>query len=916
MADAPASIVPLFNPDGDLIDVPTASVPVAIRQGWRQATPGEVAAYEREQKFGTTGQKVATFAEGVGEGVLGPVIPAVERAFGVPAEDIRGRQETNPVTHGAGVATGIVGSIVAPIPKGLKAFTLPGAAAKVGEAARVAMPVAEGLAGRALTSGAGMAAETALFGAADVAERAVLKDPNLTGESALATVGVSGLIGFGLGAGGTVGKELFSAGFKKAYDAAQRGYVRAVTAGAPVADAATSPAAAAAEQTRERTVATFMLQHKQEISGFEKMVPGVAEEISAASPETAAWLLKNKEAIADFERSFPGITKAMARSSPETAERMLQQRGKLITDYGERIKFADQQGKAVQGAYDTVDEALKDAFRSARPAEVEALAKAVPQETADAQVVAVRDRLKAAISEIANDPAMYEQNYAANLRKLVQRLDKVSPTVEVTYDALGNKVEKFVPGASPAEVYKALNETKQRLADFINFDKKPSLKVADTVNAFKSTYHDLRSMLEDEGVWGQLGVRQKEFNAAASAFFDARSELERRLMEGRVGDKEMSVTKVNAWMNKMADPRGAKKTDAFNNYAEAGKRLADQMEKSGVEVGPKVRAELERLQKITADIEERAAITDIVESTLRPGIRGSGPAIQMESQVARAVLPHIPGGSVISTVEGVIKSAASVPHAVGVLSAVERMAQKTANAVQAGVNVIFRPAEAAAAAGAGNVVKPADFPKVAETIRAHAADLEGTAGKLAQATSPIAGQAPDTTAAVQGTAARAVSHLAEHLPTRQQSSPLDPPFVPSQSELSAFSRRLEVAENPVSVLAHVRAGTVTPEHLEALSAIYPSLGAEMRAQLMDRVAQEIAGGKAIPYRTRLGLSAFLGGNLDSTTTPEALSANQKAFASINAQQKANEAAQQQAMAKITVASRSQTPAQSAAYRRT
>ena len=155
----------------------------------------------------------------------------------------------------------------------------------------------------------------------------------------------------------------------------------------------------------------------------------------------------------------------------------------------------------------------------------------------------------------------------------------------------------------------------------------------------------------------------------------------------------------------------------------------------------------------------------------------------------------------------------------------------------------------------------------------------------------------------------------ENLPTRQASSPLDPPFKPSQAELSAFSRRLEVAENPVSVLAHVRGGTLTPEHLEALAAIYPSLGAEMRSQLMEKVASEIAGGKAIPYRTRLGVSAFLGGNLDSSTTPAALTANQKAFASMAAQQAANEAAQQQAMAKITVASRSQTPAQSAAYRR-
>ena len=87
----PAATVPLFDPTGTLRDVAPADLREALAQGWEQASPEQVAAYERSEKFGTPGQQAVTFAEGVGKGVLGPVIPAVEQAFGVPAEDIRAR---------------------------------------------------------------------------------------------------------------------------------------------------------------------------------------------------------------------------------------------------------------------------------------------------------------------------------------------------------------------------------------------------------------------------------------------------------------------------------------------------------------------------------------------------------------------------------------------------------------------------------------------------------------------------------------------------------------------------------------------------------------------------------------------------------------------------------------------------------
>lgn len=177
------------GPDiSQLVPVSSAPSPIAGDEG---PPLNQLVPVSSEDYYGSTGQQVIAGLEGVGQGVLGPIAPAVERAFGVKGEDIRGRQEANPITHGIGEAAGLVGGALIP---GLEEANLASSVGKIGEAAKAGAGL-EGLAATGVKAGA----ELSALAASTELSKAVEGDPNQTLGSAAVNIGLSGIIG---GAGG------------------------------------------------------------------------------------------------------------------------------------------------------------------------------------------------------------------------------------------------------------------------------------------------------------------------------------------------------------------------------------------------------------------------------------------------------------------------------------------------------------------------------------------------------------------------------------------------------------------------------------------------------------------------------------------------------------------------------------------
>jgi hypothetical protein len=179
-----------------------------------------------QAQFGTPGQQVVTGLEGAGQALSFGLSTHLEKALGVKPEDIAAREAANPEAHTTGEVIGIaapaIATLGASVPesvgataaRGAAELTAPALISRAGAAAAKGLgkllPAAETAAGRvatkAATAGAQGLTEGALFGAGNVVHESALGDPNLTAEAAIEQVGMSSLLGGGIGiAGGALG---------------------------------------------------------------------------------------------------------------------------------------------------------------------------------------------------------------------------------------------------------------------------------------------------------------------------------------------------------------------------------------------------------------------------------------------------------------------------------------------------------------------------------------------------------------------------------------------------------------------------------------------------------------------------------------------------------------------------------------
>jgi len=273
---------------------------------------------------------------------------------------------------------------------------------------------------------------------------------------------------------------------------------------------------------------------------------------------------------------------------------------------------------------------------------------------------------------------------------------------------------------------------------------------------------------------------------------------------------------------------------------------------------------------------------------------------------------------------GTVGSVALRRHSAGTIAwaataaqqALARMAEGGESRLAAGLGRIFGASGAKAGAEASSaVLNPGNYRKIADATRGHANDLERMASASSAQTGELRQHAPDHAAALDSLAARGVAHLASKLPQEGPRAAFDAPYQPSTAELAPFNRAAEIAQNPAAILHHIADGTVHPDHVQALGAIYPALQKEMQAQAIERLSKALASGERMPFRTRMGLGMFLGSDLDSLMSPRSMQANQLATAMAPKDQQGLQPGPR-ALENLGVAGRMSTPQQAAAARGT
>lgn len=715
-----------------------------------------------EDTYGSLPQQAITALEGAGQGVLGPLAPLAEKALGVSPEGMRLREETNPIAHGLGEATGFIGSLIG----GTGEAALVG---KAGQGLTNALKIGlegSGAGSQIAASAIRAAAETALLQSGDEVSKVIKEDPNQSLQTAAAHVGLSGLLGGGVGAVLGSIHPLWKATFGD----------------------------------------------------------------------------KLGQVAADFKgRMNEHLT------NPDPVGRVTEE----LTDHYAKIK-------------DIADEVYGPTGLKAQD-----IAKAMPEmsEKITNQSQEIANKLQSTVDKMIKKPSTYPPRLTNKLQDdLNEYLMKVSG-----------------PDANPAQIFDATQNLKQATQSYAKFDKfvKPVDEAYDFVRDAKSLAKDLRTSLEDGSVWGKAAQRQEAINKGFSEFLPSLKDFEKKFTTEVAGERVLDPGKVNTYVNQLGKPNAEIKQDILRNFLGASEKykkvIGDTHANLGID-SPIQPSSLTASYNTLKEVTPGAKLADLfITKGLKDAGGKAGGAIiggvaghtHGAGEIGAFLGAHILGPFFSSILPAIAKPL--LQHEVN--SSGMKAAMDYGLAVAKGSTLLEK--------AASNVFK--DEPVIAEHLIPSDKDRAKLTKQLTaiqdnpqsmMKENELSHYLPEHSIAMGSTAASAVGYLNSLRPNRDKGAPLDSPKLPSNAEKAKFTNAINIAQQPMIVLEKVKQGRVTPDDIKALQAMYPDLYKSMSNKLMSAMTTHLSKDKIIPYKTRLGLSMFVGMPLDSTMTQSSIQAAQ------------------------------------------
>lgn len=154
-------------------------------------------------------------------------------------------------------------------------------------------------------------------------------------------------------------------------------------------------------------------------------------------------------------------------------------------------------------------------------------------------------------------------------------------------------------------------------------------------------------------------------------------------------------------------------------------------------------------------------------------------------------------------------------------------------------------------------------------------DVNVTANALTKSTEGLHSIAPNIAQSLQITGNRALTYLHSKLPKPSSEMVGDSEYQPSKSEQRGWLGLHDIVNDPVSALDHIRHGTLTGSHMDALNQVHPELLNEMREKVMEHMDPDKVRG--LPSTTKIALGTFLGSPITQSVNPQAVMANQIAL---------------------------------------
>jgi hypothetical protein len=898
---APAGPVNVINPTGDLVSIPGEQLADALSNGYQHATPEHVAQYAKEQKYGTGAEELKTAAEGAASAASFGLSTGIEKALGAKDEDIQGRREVNPGIHAIGQGAGLIGSALIP---GVGAANV---LAHAGEAG-AALAGIEGAGALAKIGSAALKStiENGLFQAGDEVSKLITSpNPGAAVETAVADIGLSGLIGGVIGGGLGAVSPLWKATIGKQTD----GVLNALADKLGGVEGQIQKTGMGEALTRAGIEVPPEVQAGLSGNDAVRQMGKTLEQ-----SDTTSSGLKYQEAIKKVRQEQ--IPEAVAQAFGRTAESIgAQDLSKAVA--GKEL------GESIAKTYNEQLKPLKDTFDAARETHGQAdlipdqVIKGVddwsnpykktrtPDQVIPGTVSQIADNISKAVEEQGwakfpdGDEMKLTQDVLRNVKdmKNINDISKFASEIgartkawpptpltragqvltRVLRDAEEKVLIEKVGAEQGAEAlqkltqaragYRSLSELKEYLGDRLGLNSSTS------TSNFGKTLHETASE-EGEKIINRLSGKnnadtlrflQQNFPEAAERLrnFHVDNLLDTGAKAAKNGEL-LNPTKVFSTLDGMSPEL----RDFVLSHPGASERLGG------------IQEVLQKMNELPHNFSNTARTSDKLGQYVMPTalsmatlLLGHGaPAAAAVGFIGKALAKDAPDAIRLAMLK--FLGSGQPIEGEGFKAMVDYI-----HSTMKGENLLAKSSKALFQAGK-SVLPEAAMPtkESREKLDARLRKIQTDPTALFNVGGKTGHYLPDHGQALSQTAARVSNYVNSQRPSTQGKSPLDPEVEPSAEAKAKFNRVLDIAEQPLVVMNAIKDGSVTPSDLVSLKQMYPGLYTRISQKITNAMADHIATDETVPYKTRVGMSLFMAQPLDSTMTPEAIQATQSTYA--------------------------------------
>lgn len=511
-------------------------------------------------------------------------------------------------------------------------------------------------------------------------------------------------------------------------------------------------------------------------------------------------------------------------------------------------------------------------------------------------------------------PEITEQNTAKINEQLQQVSNNLSDTVtsmknnmkasaqakNLEQDLIDFQSKVQAEGATYLDKRNALNDLRGELHNYTKWDRMGTTEGTELSKYARQINKDLVPMLEDQKVWGRAGKVQQEFNSGFHDFTNSKAEKDflKTFTTEVAGERVLSPAKIDTFVRQAGSAKAEIKNDILQNYIREHSKFADKLNTAVGALGkdPVVPSpSLGMLNKIMGEKTAGAELAqklvksigdNVLGRTAAAGVGGAAGSMFGHPGIGAIIGEHALGGTFKSVMAGLTKAITESPvAAAGFKSALDFAiaAAKGQKTLGAGITNVFKPGAQVLATHLMPDSKGRD--KLDKTVT----NLQDNPDKFTKIDNGQVGHyMPNHQQSLTQSSAQALQYLQSIKPQPHILGPLDKPVPPQPSEISRYNRALDIAQQPAIVLDHIKDGTIQPSDIADLHNMYPALYKDMSQKLSNEMTMQHSAGISIPYRTKIGISLFLGQPVESSMNPANILAAQPQH-----QQKPQQQAQQQ-----------------------